>query len=78
MSQIMPPPIFQKPPSWDDCRCAKAQDRFYEEHGLAFGTGFAEAMDEASRIAARLRGLAGRLATPRRRRLTKPSQRPSC
>lgn len=33
MSGIMPPPIFQKPVSWDDCHCQCAQDRFYETYG---------------------------------------------
>ena len=37
MSGITTPPIFQKPRSWDDCHCARAQDRFYEEYGYEFG-----------------------------------------
>ena len=67
---VMPPPIVVRPASWNDCRCACAQQRFYEEFGF----------EDRYRLIAgwqRLVRWVGRLRKTRFR-LTKPAAQSSC
>lgn len=66
MSGIMPPPIFQKAPRWDDRHCTRAQDRFYEQFGHDWFAGWKTLRKTARRLrawAAVRRRKSGRRAT---------------